>query len=146
LVEAADSTFEEPDNQKVGEAVPTPYGCACLPRALPLKLFPQRKAQRSDYVKCSSVEYTSQYKDYIGKCMLLLVIEEMETWATRKWAVLDMLKKIEEYAHATEAGNGKGSEPVNNQLRHFFLSKMGNRLDWQGMLSLCRFKKDMAVM
>jgi hypothetical protein len=30
LVEAADSTLEEPDNQQVGEAVPTPYGCICL--------------------------------------------------------------------------------------------------------------------
>jgi hypothetical protein len=30
LVEAADSTLEEPGNQQVGEAVPTPYGCACL--------------------------------------------------------------------------------------------------------------------
>jgi hypothetical protein len=84
-------------------------------------------------------------KNDIGKCMVLLGIEEMETWATRKWAVLDMLKKMEEYAHATEAGNGEGSELVNNQLRQLVLSKMGNRLDWRGMLSLCRFKKDMTV-
>jgi hypothetical protein len=53
---------------------------------------------------------------------------------------------IEEYAHATEAGNGEGSEPVNNQLRQLVLYKMGNRLDWQGLLYLCCFKKDMAVM
>jgi hypothetical protein len=33
--------------------------------------------------------------------MVLLRIEEMETWATRKRAVLDMLENIEEYAHAT---------------------------------------------
>jgi hypothetical protein len=78
--------------------------------------------------------------------MVLLGIEEMETWAKRKRAVLDMLKKIEEYAHETEAGNGEGSKPVNNQLRQIVLSKMGNRLDWQGMLSICRFKKDMTVM
>jgi hypothetical protein len=78
--------------------------------------------------------------------MVLLRIKEMETWATRKQQVLDMLEKIEEYAHTTEAGNGEGSEPVNNQLRQLVLSKMGNMLDWQGMLSLCRFKKDMAVM
>jgi hypothetical protein len=69
----------------------------------------------------------------------------METWATRERAVLDMLEKIEEYAHATEAGNGDGSKPVNNHLSQLVISKMGNRLDWQGMLSLCRFKKDMAV-
>jgi hypothetical protein len=36
LVKAADSTFEEPADQQVGEAVTTPYGCACLLRALPL--------------------------------------------------------------------------------------------------------------
>jgi hypothetical protein len=30
LVEAGDSTFEEPDNQQVGEEVPKPDGCACL--------------------------------------------------------------------------------------------------------------------
>jgi hypothetical protein len=61
--------------------------------------------------------------------MVLLGIEEMETWAMRKRAVLDMLEKIKEYAHATEAGNGEGSEPVNNQLRQLVLSKMGNMLD-----------------
>jgi hypothetical protein len=33
--------------------------------------------------------------------MVLLGIEEMETWAMRKRAVLDMLEKIKEYAHAT---------------------------------------------
>jgi hypothetical protein len=78
--------------------------------------------------------------------MVLLGIEEMETWATRKRTVLYVLKKMEEYAHATEAGNGESSEPVNNQLRQLVLSKMGNRLDWRGMLSLCRFKKDITVM
>jgi hypothetical protein len=61
LVEAAESKFEEPDNQQVGEAVPTPYGFACLLRALPVKLFPRRKAERSDSVQCSSGQYTSQY-------------------------------------------------------------------------------------
>jgi hypothetical protein len=78
--------------------------------------------------------------------MVLLGIEEMETWATRKRAVLDMLENIEEYAHATEAGHGEGFEHVNNQLRHLVVSKMGNMLDWQGMFSRCRLKKDMAVM
>jgi hypothetical protein len=136
----------EPDNQQVGEAVPTPDGCTCLLRALPLKLFPQRKAERNDSVECSSVQYSSQYKNDIGKCMVLLGIEEMETWATRKRAVLDVLKKMEEFAHATEAGNGESSEPVNNQLRQLVLSKMGNRLNWRGMPSLCRFKKDTTVM
>jgi hypothetical protein len=29
LVEAANSMFEEPENQQVGEAVRTPDGCAC---------------------------------------------------------------------------------------------------------------------
>jgi hypothetical protein len=76
-VEAADYTFEEPKNQQLGEAVPTPDGCACLLRALSLKLLPRRKAERSDYVQCSSVQYTSQYKDGIGKCMVLLGIDEM---------------------------------------------------------------------
>jgi hypothetical protein len=75
LVKAADSTFEEPDNQQVVEAVPTPDGCACLLRALPLKLFPRRKAERTDSVECSSGQYTSQYKYDIGKCMVLLGIE-----------------------------------------------------------------------
>jgi hypothetical protein len=56
------------------------------------------------------------------------------------------VEKKEEYTHATEAGNGEGSTPVNNQLRKHVLSKMGNRMDWQGMLSLCRFKENMAVM
>jgi hypothetical protein len=100
----------------------------------------------SSLVECSSGKYNSQYKNDIGKCMVLLGIEEMETWATRKRAILDMLKKMEEYAHAIEAGNGEGSEPVNNQLRQLVLSKMCNRLDWRGMLSLCWFKKDMTVM
>jgi hypothetical protein len=75
LVEAADSTFEEPANEQVGDAVPAPDGCACLLQVLPLKLFPQRKAERSDYVQCYSVQYTSQYKNDIGKCMVLLGIE-----------------------------------------------------------------------
>jgi hypothetical protein len=129
LVKTADSTFEEPDNQQVGEVVPTPDGCACMLRALPLELFPRRNAERSDSSQCSSGQYINQYKNYIGKCMVLLGIEEMVIWATRKRAVLDMLEKIEEYAHETEAGNGEGSEPVNNQLRQLVLSKMGNMLD-----------------
>jgi hypothetical protein len=54
--------------------------------------------------------------------------------------------KIEEYAHATEAGYAEGSKPVKNQLRQLVLSKMGNMLDLQGMLSLCWFKKYMAVL
>jgi hypothetical protein len=41
LVEDADSRLKEPDNQPVDEAVLTPYGCAFLLRALPMKLFPQ---------------------------------------------------------------------------------------------------------
>jgi hypothetical protein len=57
-----------------------------------------------------------------------------------------MLERIEEYALATEAGNGGGSEPVNNRLRQLILTKMGNRLEWHGILSPCRFKKDMVVM
>jgi hypothetical protein len=57
-----------------------------------------------------------------------------------------MLEKIEGCAHAREAGNGEGSEPVKNQLRQLVLSKMSNIPGWQGMLSLCRFKKDMAFM
>jgi hypothetical protein len=141
LFEAADSTFKETDNQQVSEAVPTPNGCACLLRALPLKLFPRRKAERSDYVQCSSGEYTSQYNIDIGKCMVILGIEEMETWATREQAVLDMLKKIEEYAHSTEAGNTEGSKPVNNHLRQFVLSKMYNILDCQGMLLFVESRK-----
>jgi hypothetical protein len=56
------------------------------------------------------------------------------------------VEKMEEYAHATEAGNGESSEPLNNQLRQLVLYKMGNMLDWRGMLSLCRFKKNMPVM
>jgi hypothetical protein len=146
LVKAADSVFKEPDNQPLGESVPTPYGCACLLPVLPLKLFPQRKSELSDYMQRSSCEYTSQYKDCIIKCMLLLGIEEMETWATRNRALVDMFENIEEYAHATEAGNGEHSGPVNNQLHQLVLSKMGNRLDWQNFFSLCRFKKDMVVM
>jgi hypothetical protein len=77
--------------------------------------------------------------------MLVLGIRDMETWATRNWAVLDMLKKVEQYAHAREAGDCECSEPVNNQLRELVLSKMDNGLDWQGMLSLCQFKKDVVV-
>jgi hypothetical protein len=72
---AAESTFEEPENQQVVEAVPIPDGCACLLRALPLKLFPRRKAERSDSVQCSSGQYTIRYKNDIGKCMVLLGIE-----------------------------------------------------------------------
>jgi hypothetical protein len=78
--------------------------------------------------------------------MVLLGIEEMETWATRKRSVLDMLEKMEQYVHVIETGNGDSSAPVNNQLRQLVISKMGNRLGWRGMISLCQFKKDMTVM
>jgi hypothetical protein len=69
--------------------------------------------------------------------MLVMGIEEMDTWETRKRAVLDMLEKVEQYAHAREAGDDERSEHVNNQLRKLVLSKMDNSLDLQGMLSIC---------
>jgi hypothetical protein len=49
--------------------------------------------------------------------MLLLGIEEIETWATRKRTVLDMLENIKEYTDAREEGDGERSKTVNKQLQ-----------------------------
>jgi hypothetical protein len=83
--------------------------------------------------------------------MILLGIEEMETWATIKRAVTTAhVGKNRRVCteHATEAGNEWLGFRTCQQSATPTCSfhKMGNMLDWQGMLSLCRFKKSMAVM